>query len=49
MFDDQKAGQVAAFFASAGRGHMDVIKLIKLIYRLGARRADGDTGQRNGE
>lgn len=32
MFDDQKAGQVAAFFVSAGGGHMDVIKLIKLIY-----------------
>jgi uncharacterized phage-associated protein len=32
MFDDQKAGQVAAFFVSAGGGHMDMIKLIKLIY-----------------
>ena len=35
MFDDQKAGQVAAFFVSARGGHMDVIKLIKLIYLSG--------------
>lgn len=32
MFDDRKAGQVAAFFVQAGGGHMDVIKLVKLIY-----------------
>lgn len=32
MFDDRKAGQVAAFFVQAGGGRMDVIKLVKLIY-----------------
>ena len=32
MFDDQKAGQVAAFFVSAAGGQMDVTKLVKLIY-----------------
>ena len=32
MFDDRKAGQVAAFFVDAEGGRMDVIKLVKLIY-----------------
>jgi len=32
MFDDRKAGQVAAFFVYAAGGRMDVIKLVKLIY-----------------
>jgi hypothetical protein len=32
MFDDQKAGQVAAFLVGTGGGHMDVIKLIERIY-----------------
>ncbi|MDR3517826.1 MAG: Panacea domain-containing protein [Azospirillaceae bacterium] len=32
MFDDRKAGQVAAFFVNAGGGQLDVLKLVKLIY-----------------
>jgi len=32
MFNDRKAGQVAAFFVDAQGGRMDVIKLVKLIY-----------------
>lgn len=32
MFDDRKAGQVAAFFVNAEGGRMSVIKLVKLIY-----------------
>ena len=32
MFNDRKAGQVAAFFADANGGRINVLKLVKLIY-----------------
>lgn len=32
MFNDRKAGQVAAFFLNAAGGQLDVLKLVKLIY-----------------
>lgn len=32
MFNDRKAGQVAAYFANAASGRIGLLKLIKLIY-----------------
>jgi uncharacterized phage-associated protein len=32
MFNDRKAGQVAAFFVNAAGGRMGVLKLVKLVY-----------------
>ena len=42
MFDDRKAGQVAAFFVDAEGGRMDVIKLVK---KEGATEAEEETAE----